>query len=241
MLAAEKKMTIGSLELEGVQFEIQAPADAVLNVGKLLADGGAVGVFAGTLNHTGDIRANALVRDEAGRIVLKTQSDVTATAGSTISANGRSGGDILVQSGHTRIAGQVTAEGSAGPGGDIKLLGDRVSLSENALVDASGAGAGGQIRIGGDYQGANPSIANATYTFIGPNAVLRADSRNAGNGGRVIVWADKSTQYYGSLSARGGAASGNGGFAEVSGKESLIFAGNVDLGASNGRAGGPPS
>ena len=73
VLAAGQKMTIGSLDLEGVQFEIQAPADSVLNVGKLLADGGAVGVFAGTLKHTGDIRANALARDAAGRIVLRAQ------------------------------------------------------------------------------------------------------------------------------------------------------------------------
>ena len=56
--------------------------------GQLLADGGAVGVFAGTLKHSGDIRANALVRDEAGRIVLKAKDELTISAGSTATADG---------------------------------------------------------------------------------------------------------------------------------------------------------
>ncbi|HYH43945.1 MAG TPA: filamentous hemagglutinin N-terminal domain-containing protein, partial [Burkholderiales bacterium] len=239
VLAAGRKMTIGSLDLEGVSFEIQAPTDSVLNVGKLLADGGAVGVFAGTLKHTGDIRANALARDASGRIVLKGQGDVTLAAGSTTKADGAGGGDVLVQSasGHTRIAGAVTATGSAGRGGDIRVLGERVSLVENARLDASGTVGGGQIRFGGDYQGLNAALPNASRAFVGENAKLRADATDTGDGGRIIVWADKTTQFYGNLSARGGAGSGNGGFAEVSGKDTLIFTGGADLFAPRGRQG----
>ncbi|HYC45342.1 MAG TPA: filamentous hemagglutinin N-terminal domain-containing protein [Burkholderiales bacterium] len=239
VLAAGRKLTIGSLDLEGVQFEIQAPTDSVLNIGRLLADGGAVGVFAGTLKHSGDVRANALVRDAAGRVVLKAQGDVTLSAGSTISASGNTGGDILVQSasGQTRVAGAITAHGLAGRGGDVKLLGERVAVVEHGAVDASGTTGGGQIRVGGDYQGANASVQNASRTLIGANATLRADATDAGDGGRVIVWADKSTQYFGDLSARGGPRRGNGGFAEVSGKENLLFAGRSDLSAANGALG----
>ena len=113
ILAAGQKLTIASLEHEGVQFELQAPTDAVVNVGKLLADGGAVGVFAGTIRHSGDIRANALTRDEGGRIVLKAGGDVTLTSGSTTSANGKSGGTVTVQSqsGATLVSGTVEARG----------------------------------------------------------------------------------------------------------------------------------
>ena len=61
ILAAGQKVTVSSLDHDGVQFEVQAPSNSVLNVGKLIADGGAVGVFAGTLKHSGEIRANSLV------------------------------------------------------------------------------------------------------------------------------------------------------------------------------------
>ena len=43
-------------------------------------------VFAGSLRHSGEIRANALVHDEAGRIVLKAQDGIHLAAGSTTSA-----------------------------------------------------------------------------------------------------------------------------------------------------------
>ena len=238
LLAAGKKLTVTSLDLDGVQFEVQAPTDSVLNVGKLLADGGAVGVFAGSLRHSGEIRANALVYDEAGRIVLKAQDEIQVAAGSTTSADGKIGGDITIQSGGlTRVAGNVSAQGSVGQGGDIQLLGDRVAVVESASVNASGAAGGGQILVGGDFQGGNAAIQNASDTFVGANATLRADAAQSGDGGRIIVWSDDKAQFYGSLSARGGEDGGNGGFAEVSGKQNLIFAGRADLGAPNGSLG----
>lgn len=238
LLAAGKKLTITSLDLEGVQFEVQALTDSVLNIGKLLADGGAVGVFAGSLRHSGEIRANALVYDEAGRIVLKAQDEIQLAAGSSTSADGKVGGDITIQSGALiRVAGSVSAQGSAGQGGDIRILGDRVAVVENGSANASGAAGGGQILVGGDFHGSNGAIQNATNTFVGSGATLHADATQAGEGGRIVVWSDDKAQFYGTLSARGGPEGGNGGFAEVSGKQSLIFAGNVDLGAPKGSMG----
>jgi hypothetical protein len=171
--------------------------------------------------------------------VLKAQSDVTLGAGSTTRADGKAGGDILVQagSGEARISGAVSATGSAGRGGDIKVLGDRVSIVDNALIDASGAIAGGRLFVGGDYQGGNAALQNASRAFVGPGATLRADATSVGDGGRIIVRADNATQYYGSLSARGGPAGGNGGFTEVSGKESLLFSRSADLSAARGASG----
>ena len=58
-----------------------------------------------------------------------------------------------------------------------------------------------------------------------------------GDGGKIIVWADDVTQFYGTLTSRGGSQSGNGGFREISGKGSLVFAGKVDLSAPKGAAG----
>ena len=238
ILAAGQKVTVSSLDQEGVQFEVQAPTDSVVNVGQLLASGGAVGVFAGSIKHSGDIRANALIRDEGGNIVLKAANDIQIAAGSSISASGKTGGTITIESGTaTRVAGQVLATGTQGKGGGITLLGERVTAADGALIDASGTTGGGQILLGGDYQGANAAVRNATTTFVGAKATLRADATDHGDGGRIIVWGNENTRFYGSLSAQGGPQGGNGGFAEVSGAQNLIFAGTANLGASKGALG----
>ena len=53
----------------------------------------------------------------------------------------------------------------------------------------------------------------------------------------MVVWADEVTAFYGKLTAKGGAAGGNGGNAEISGKDGLAFNGSVDLTAAAGKVG----
>jgi hypothetical protein len=72
---------------------------------------------------------------------------------------------------------------------------------------------------------------------VAAGASISADALNAGDGGNVVVWSDKATRYAGNISARGGVAGGNGGFAEVSGKQWLDFTGSVDLRAAAGETG----
>lgn len=239
LLAAGRRIEIASLDFDGVTFEVQAPADTVLNLGKLLADNGAIQVFAGSLRHSGEIRANRMTQDADGSIRLVGSSEVVLTADSVTRADGPSGGNITIQSpeGTTRVGGLVSAVGSEGRGGDIRLLGERVAVESGATVDASGASGGGQILVGGDYQGSNAEVQNAKRVFIGEGARLVADATGRGNGGRVIVWSDETTRFLGSISARGGILGGNGGFAEVSGAHDLLFSGGADLTAPLGEAG----
>ena len=148
-------------------------------------------------------------------------------------------GNLAVGSGEnlTLLGGTVTSTGSlTAPGGTVQVLGDFVSLLENATIDVSSETSGGQVFIGGNFQGRN-SLVNAIRTYIDSSVTINADALTNGNGGRVIVWADEVTGFYGSISARGGSVSGNGGFVEVSGKEHLIFRGNVDTNAVNGFTG----
>jgi filamentous hemagglutinin family protein len=238
LLAAGRKLEISSLDFEGVNFEIQAPTDSVLNLGKLLAENGAVSAFAGSLRNSGEIRATRMVQDADGSISLSGSNEVTLSRGSQTVADGLSGGNIRVQSaGTTRVAGTVSATGTAGQGGSIQILGDRVALDAGARVDASGATGGGVLLVGGDFQGKNPDIQNARRVYVDADASLKADAIQSGDGGKVVVWADENTRYFGSLSARGGAAGGNGGNAEVSGKQNLQFSGSADLGAGAGQSG----
>ena len=135
------------------------------------------------------------------------------------------------------------------PGGRVEVLGDRVILRDPAQVDVSAVGNGGTVLIGGDFQGKG-TVPNAQSTFIGPNVIISANGISPtpsppspitptpqSHGGRVIVWADDSTRFYGKITARGGANSGNGGFVEVSGKNFLDYSGQVDTRAVNGFTG----
>ncbi|MDY6940230.1 MAG: filamentous hemagglutinin N-terminal domain-containing protein, partial [Cyanobacteriota bacterium] len=136
------------------------------------------------------------------------------------------------QAGDAIVSGKLIATGSQGQQ-TLQVLGDRIALLD-ATLDASGTNGGGNIFIGGDFQG-NGTIPNAQYTFIDAGTTIFADALQQGEGGRVIVWADETTQFFGQISARG--IDADGGFVEVSGKENLSFSGYVDVGTENGATG----
>jgi hypothetical protein len=128
----------------------------------------------------------------------------------------------------------ASAGDSTSSGGSVSVLGERVGLFDNAVVNVSGATNGGTALIGGDEHGANPNVLNAQLTYVSPGATINADAGAQGNGGRAIVWSDDTTRFDGQLSARGGSLAGDGGFAEVSGKQNLQFNGGANLTAAHG-------
>jgi filamentous hemagglutinin family protein len=91
--------------------------------------------------------------------------------------------------------------------------------------------------VGGDFQGRTQGAINAQNTFVNPTSILSADALTTGNGGKVIVWSDQQTNFYGSITARGGSLAGNGGLMEVSSKNQLTFGGMANASAANGQAG----
>ncbi len=142
----------------------------------------------------------------------------------------------------TVIAGSLSVANPAGIGGQITITGQNIALV-NANLTASGQLGGGMILLGGDYLGGTigtqrlDSSFNAQNLFINSNSMIAADALHQGNGGTVIAWADNSTQFFGTITARGGQLSGNGGFVETSGREMLSVRGTVDARAVNGQAG----
>ena len=150
---------------------------------------------------------------------------------------GQVGGRVILSagSGETRVSGTIDATGHQG--NRIHVLGDKVTLAATALLDVSADQGGGTILVGGDKQGKNASIRNASHVVVEAGAQLKADATADGHGGKVIVWADDSTSFHGTISARGGSNDGDGGFAEVSGKQSLVYRGTTDLRAANGKTG----
>src|SRR5205807_9344943 len=111
--------------------------------------------------------------------------------------------------------------------GTVKVLGDKVALFSGTRIDASGDAGGGSVLVGGNFQGQGP-LQNASQTIVARNTAIKADAVTSGDGGNVVVWSNDATQFYGSISARGGSQSGNGGAVEVSGKHGLNFQGSIN-------------
>ncbi|MGH8621765.1 MAG: filamentous hemagglutinin N-terminal domain-containing protein, partial [Burkholderiales bacterium] len=237
VLAAGNSVRVTEDAGSRLQVEITAPSDGTVNLSEAVY--GSRGIYGGLVRNSGTISADSVVRTADGRIILKASKDVTLESSSRITAKGAQGGTVTAQAerGTLLVDGTIEATGSEAKGGTVELLGERVGLINQASVDASGRSGGGTVLAGGDYQGKNPEIQNASLTYIGADASIKADATDAGDGGKVIVWADDTTVFRGAISARGGDSGGNGGFVEVSGKEVLRFRGKVDTRAPKGATG----
>ena len=239
ILAAGQSVNILDSSTPGVRVELTASDNTAVNLGEIIAQSGQVGIYGAALRNAGLINADQVGRDASGKIVLRAKKDVTLEAGSRLSANGeQAGGAITVQSeaGTALASGTIEAKATAGNGGTVKLLGKRVGLI-TASVDASGTTGGGTVLVGGNFHGAGPEQ-NALATTVAADSSINADAINSGNGGKIAVWSDGDTSVAGTLTARAGANSGDGGFIETSGKHlSIADSARVNTLAANGKAG----
>ena len=207
--------------LVGVNVERGVFDAAVRNEGHISADGGMVALSArsadallnSVINNTGVIEAKGLV-ERGGRILL----------------------DGDAEGGLTQVAGTLDVSSENGKGGSIVVTGERIAVAD-AKLDASGTSGGGTIKVGGGWQGKDATVANATQVTVERNVKVKADATQAGDGGTVVFWADGDNRFAGDISVRGGEQAGNGGKAEVSGKQTLQYAGKTDARAAKGRTG----
>jgi filamentous hemagglutinin family protein len=223
-LLAGSRVSVDTSGVGLVRFSVDAAAAqaAINNSGSITANGGQVAVLASAM---GD--AMATVINQSGVI----RADSAVERNGTIVLSGGATGIV-------NVSGELSAAGTAAgqTGGTVKVLGDKVALTGAALIDASGQAGGGTVLVGGNYQGHGPEQ-NATGTFVGSDVRIKADAVQNGQGGTVVVWADDSTRFHGSISARGGSQGGDGGQVETSGKEFLVAAGSVDASAARGQGG----
>jgi len=191
-----------------------------------------------SINNTGNLQANA------GKIILDAHvaKDVFTNAinnEGVITAHRieNSGGEIYLSSNDSTLhSGEIDVYGEGDSGGSVFILGDEVTLAGNATVNASGQTAGGTVLIGGDYQGQG-EIQTAQFTTVDEGVVISANAEMQGDGGKVIVWSDDTAVFHGQINARADGASGDGGFAEVSGKQHLLVSGHADLRSTTGQFG----
>jgi filamentous hemagglutinin family protein len=233
----------------------------VASYGTIVTGSGFVAMVAGGEAALGSLDGHLIVRVDGGGEPQAGDADFALTQGGTIDAGAGQvvlsagdttslamnhtgitrGRDIQLEangSGLVQVAGELdaSAAGAGETGGRIQVTGDRVAILD-ARLDASGDAGGGEILVGGDAHGAG-DVPTARRTYVSADAELVADAMRAGDGGKIVVWADQATGFYGAASARGGEQEGDGGFVEISGRRYLEARGHrVDLGAANGGSG----
>ncbi|MGL6159777.1 two-partner secretion domain-containing protein, partial [Microbulbifer sp.] len=196
---------------------------AVLNKGSL--DGKQVlmeakvsgDLFTSAVNNEGAVRARGI--DTSGGKIRLFGSGSSVVNSGELNVSGTNGGEVAVEGDSAIHSGRISARGAAGEGGQVQVLGDQVVVAGH--IDASGTGGGGEVLIGGDYQGANGQVRNAETTTVTDETEIVASGIGNSDGGKVIVWADDSTYFAGSIRAESGELGGDGGFVETSGKVTL--------------------
>ncbi|EDE6687178.1 filamentous hemagglutinin N-terminal domain-containing protein [Salmonella enterica subsp. enterica serovar Apeyeme] len=160
----------------------------------------------------------------------------------TIEAKGLEsrGGEIVLNGGDSGVVnqtGQLLADSHAGPGGKITVEGQNIHLAANSRTSATGKTGGGEVYVGGGWQGKDSHIRNASKVVMDKTATVDVSATDAGNGGTAVLWSDDYTNFRGAILAKGGALSGDGGRVETSSHKNLQAFGDVDTSASAGRGG----
>ena len=219
LLAAGQSIELIDTGAPRLSVRVKAAAGEALNLGTLAAAGGRIDIHAAIVNQQGVVRAQTLSSGAQGEILLRASQALNISSASSTRADGPTGGRITLDggSGTTLVHGEASALGAEGKGGQITVLGRQVGLIDSARINVSGFSGGGEVRVGGGLQGRDTALTNAEAVFFGRNASITADATERGDGGRIILWSDRSTRAFGSLSTQGGRLSGDGGFIETSG------------------------
>ncbi|HFE6714951.1 TPA: filamentous hemagglutinin N-terminal domain-containing protein [Salmonella enterica subsp. enterica serovar Newport] len=240
-------------------------ADRVKNSGTIITPGGKTVLAAGDkvtlqLDNTGLASVsvsgsvvNALVENSGllsatdGRVYLTARGkdmllNTVVNNTGTVEASGLSGhgGEIVLNGGDSGVvkqSGQLLADSHAGPGGKITVEGQNIHLAANSRTSATGKTGGGEVYVGGGWQGKDSRIGNASKVVMDRSATVDVSATDAGSGGTAVLWSDDYTNFRGTILAKGGALAGDGGRVETSSHKNLQAFGDVDTSASAGHGG----
>jgi hypothetical protein len=121
-------------------------------------------------------------------------------------------------------------------GGEVHLFGKDISL-QGAKIDASGLLGGGEVLIGGEFQGKGMTP-YASKVIMDEFSEIHTNAQEHGDGGLVVLWSQDHTQFDGKIFAQGGNFTGNGGLVETSSQRKLdVEKGQVNTVAEAGKIG----
>lgn len=187
LLAAGQTVQLVDTATPGVSVAITGTPGEVRNMGQITAEAGRIGLAAGLVSNSGTINASSAVR-EGGRIFLRASGDLKTSATSSISANGTTGGNVvLIAENAASIDGQVSATGSAGRGGYVDTSG-KTSLD---VVNVPTVGQGGEWHI--DPFNIEIVAAGPDAGVMGTNAIVSNETGARINAATIVAQLDAGT------------------------------------------------
>ncbi len=211
----------------------------VTNTGSIYArraggTGGDIEMIGRNVRNEGTLDAASTVGD-GGSVIMSGDSVILSDSSYVnVGSDVAQGGTVVIDSTtKTSVGGIVDVSGGL-RGGSGVFTSDEVEM--NASVLAQGFTEGGQITLGGGFQGSDDSIRESSLTVVGADATLDA-SATMGDGGQIIVWSNGDTLFQGDAIANANGPLGNGGLIEISGLENLTFGGSVSATSVGGQSG----
>lgn len=196
--------------------------------GQVKISGAQVTVANSTINADGDIQGGnvglAAANDQQDNPI--NDPDNLPTLPTTLAVSGLTG---------------ISSRSRRGLGGNATLTGDHIILDGNTTINVSGVLGGGNILVGGDWQGSNGTY-QATTVLMNQGVTIDASATENGNGGKVVLWSDLSkvngwTNAYGRIYAKAGVNGGDGGKIETSGHRVDMMGAIINAGSVLGQGG----
>ena len=243
VLAADKVSNSGTIRTPGGKTVLAAGERVTLQ----LDNGGLTSVQV-----SGDV-VNALVENRGlisarnGQVYLTALGqdmlmNTVLNVSGVVEASGmhRQDGNIVLDggdSGVVHLSGTLQADNVSGQGGKVVVQGQNILLDKGSSITATGSKGGGEVYIGGGWQGKDSSIRNADKVVMQDGARIDVSATQQGNGGTAVLWSESFTNFRGQISAKGGENGGNGGQVETSSHGNLQAFGSVRASAKKGKAG----
>jgi filamentous hemagglutinin family protein len=244
VLAGDRVVNKGTIDTPGGGRTVLAAGDQATVA---LSNGQLVNVTMNASVANATVKNSGVIKADGGKVVLSANGAGTVIGGAinlsgTVDVSSALAGDITVDAGP---GGTVNATGAtlkavstAGKGGNVTLMGDRVGLFNGSKVNVSGSTGGGTVLAGGGVQGKDAGVRNASVTVLDPSSSIDASATDKGGGGTVVLWSQDYTGFYGAILAKGGVNGGNGGWIETSSHDNLQAWGAIDVRAVLGTSGG---
>jgi len=229
----------GSINVAGIRF---------VSFGGLLSAEGAIGGTISAKSERGDFSLGGIASargllGNGGTIEIAAAGESWEFGGAILDVSGATDGGVIRNLIGEKLVSSANyiARGERGNGGKIDVTATDMFLLSSGF-DASGLAGGGQVRLGGEFQGgkslAQDELPNAQTVTANDGVKIDVSSRGpGGDGGTAIIWSDRTTAFFGHADARGGLTAGSGGLIETSSLEQLIWRGSVET-SRNGERGG---
>ena len=243
VLAADKVRNSGTISTPGGKTVLAAAESVTLQ----LDNGGLTSVQV-----SGDV-VNALVENRGlvsarnGQVWLTAHGrdmlmNTVLNVSGVVEADGmhRQDGNIVLDggdSGVVHLSATLHANNSAGSGGKVVVEGKNLLLGKGSSISATGSQGGGEVYVGGGWQGKNSHIKNADRVVMQEGSHIDVSATQQGDGGTAVLWSESFTDFRGQINAKGGETGGNGGQVETSSHGNLQAFGSVSASANKGRAG----